>query len=237
MSTSCRSLRTSVTARSNRNPSTPISSTQYRSESITSRRTCGCDVSTELPVPVTSYIVPPVGEPVVRAVVDPAEAQRRPVEAALGGVVVDHVEDHFDARGMERGDHRLELGHLLTARTGRRERRVRREEVQRVVAPVVRQAAGRDRRLGQEVVDRQQFDRGDAELGQVVDHRRVRQTGVRAALVLRYVGMQLREALRVQLVDDRLAPGTGLLIGGGGSESATTTPTGTCPAESPSEES
>ena len=151
-----------------------------------------------------------VCEPVVRAVVDAAEAQRRPVEPALGGVVVDHVEDHFDAGGMERGDHRLELGHLLTARARGRVRRVGREEAEGVVTPVVRQAAGRDRGFGQEVVDRQQLDRRHPEVGQIADHGRVRETGVRPALVLGYVGMEFGEALGVQLVDDRLAPVHGL---------------------------
>jgi hypothetical protein len=53
-STWCRSSRIKVVTRSNRNPSTPISVTQYRSESITIRSTPGSDVSTELPHPVTS---------------------------------------------------------------------------------------------------------------------------------------------------------------------------------------
>ena len=34
---------------------------------------------------------------------------------ALGGVVVDDVEDHLDARPVQRPDHRLELQHLLAA--------------------------------------------------------------------------------------------------------------------------
>jgi hypothetical protein len=39
-----------------------------------------------------------VDEPVVGLVVDAAERQRRTEVVALGGVVVDHVEDHLDAR-------------------------------------------------------------------------------------------------------------------------------------------
>ena len=50
-----------------------------------------------------------------RRVVDAAERQRRPQVVALGGVVVDHVEDDLDAGRVQRLDHRLELGHLLAA--------------------------------------------------------------------------------------------------------------------------
>ena len=52
-------------------------------------------------------------QPVVRRVVDALEAQRRAEVVALGGVVVDHVEDHLDAGLVHRLHHRLELLHLL----------------------------------------------------------------------------------------------------------------------------
>ena len=63
-------------------------------------------------------------QPVVRRVVDALEAQRRAEVVALGGVVVDHVEDHLDAGGVHRLDHRLELLHLLAGVCRRRRRRV-----------------------------------------------------------------------------------------------------------------
>ena len=42
------------------------------------------------------------GQAVVGRVVDAAEAERRPEVVALGGVVVDHVEDHLDAGAVQR---------------------------------------------------------------------------------------------------------------------------------------
>ena len=48
-------------------------------------------------------------QPVVRGVVDTLEAEHRAQVVALGGVVVDDVEDHLDARAVERLDHPLEL--------------------------------------------------------------------------------------------------------------------------------
>ena len=52
-------------------------------------------------------------QPVVGGVVDAAHRQRRPQLVALGGVVVDHVEDHLDAGGVQRPHHHLELLHRL----------------------------------------------------------------------------------------------------------------------------
>ena len=48
------SWRASVAARSNRNPSTCISVSQYRSESMISRSVTGFPAFSELPVPVVS---------------------------------------------------------------------------------------------------------------------------------------------------------------------------------------
>ena len=76
-------------------------------------------------------------QPVVGRVVDAAEAQRRPALVALGGVVVDHVEDDLDARRVQRTHHRLELAHLLAPAAAGAVRRMRGEVPQRVVAPVV----------------------------------------------------------------------------------------------------
>ena len=105
---------------------------------------------------------------------------------------------------VQRRDHLLELPHLLAERADRAVRGVRGEVAEGVVAPVVGQAAADQERLGDEVVHRQQLDRGDAEVDQVLDHRRVGQPGVRPAQVLRHRRVQPGEALDVQLVDDRL---------------------------------
>ena len=89
------------------------------------------------------HVVPPVvrHQPVVGGVVDALEAEHRAEVVALGGVVVDDVEDHLDPRAVERLHHPLELAHLLAVPAGRRVERVRREVADRAVAPVVRQAA------------------------------------------------------------------------------------------------
>ena len=89
-------------------------------------------------------------EPVVALVVDAAEAEHRPEVVALGGVVVDDVEDHLDAGAVQRLHHALELAHLVV---GRRVQRVRREVADRRVAPVVREPAVVQEALVGDVVD------------------------------------------------------------------------------------
>ena len=82
------------------------------------------------------------------------------------------------------------------------------EEADRVVAPVVGQPARGDLRLGDEVVHRQQLDRGHAEVGQVVDDGRAGEAGVRPAQLLGHPVVQLGHPLDVQLVDHGVAPPT-----------------------------
>ena len=75
-------------------------------------------------------------EPVVARIVEAAERQRRAELVALGGVVVDDVEDDLDAGGVQaaHGD-----AHLVDRAVGE-VARLGREEAERVVAPVVAQA-------------------------------------------------------------------------------------------------
>jgi hypothetical protein len=143
---------------------------------------------------------------VVAAVVEAAEAQGRPAGARLGRVVVDHVEDDLEPGEVEVLDHLLELGDLLAAVTGRRVRVVRGEEAQRVVAPVVDQAALGEIGLGEELVHGQQLDRRHAEVLEVVGHRGRRQAGVRPAELLGHPVVQGGHALDVHLVDHGVAP-------------------------------
>ena len=65
---------------------------------------------------VVDVVAPVVGrEPVVGGVVDALERERRPELVALGGVVVDDVEDHLDPGVVEVRDHLLELGEAKSA--------------------------------------------------------------------------------------------------------------------------
>jgi hypothetical protein len=118
----------------------------------------------------------------------PRKARVGPEVVALGGVVVDHVEDDLDAGPVQVADHRLELQHLLAAAAAGAVGVVRREETDGVVAPVVGQALLDQRRVVDELVHRHELDRGDAEGLQVLEHHRVGHRRVRPADLLRDVG-------------------------------------------------
>ena len=67
--------------------------------------------------------------------------------------------------------------------------------------------------LVHEGVDREQLHRSDAELLQMLDHRRGGEAGVGAAKLLRDLGMALREALDMDFVD-RACPARACAAGG-----------------------
>ena len=100
---------------------------------------------------------------------------------ALGGVVVDDVEDHLDAGLVKRPDHGLELRDGAARVLVRRVLVVRCEEAECVVAPVVSQSKVEQAVVVQELVHRHEFDRGDVQRFEVVDDRRMAQAGVGAA--------------------------------------------------------
>ena len=139
---------------------------------------------------------------VIRLVVRAAERQRRPGVVALAGVVVDDVEDHLDAGGMQRLHRRAQAGGAVGAEVAR----LGREIVERRVAPIVAQALLHEETVVGERLDGQQLHGGDADLDEVVDDRRVAERGVGAAHGAGQVGVQLAQPLEVGLVDDRVAP-------------------------------
>ena len=148
-----------------------------------------------------------VDQPVVRRVVDAAERERRAEVVALCGVVVDDVEDDLDVGPVQLADHRLELRDLLAGLTRRAVGVVRRQEADRVVAPVVGETLLLQGRVVDELVHGHQLDGGHSQVGEVLDHRRMRQPGVRAADLFGDVRVRLGQALDVRLVDHRLVVG------------------------------
>ncbi len=149
-----------------------------------------------------------VVEAVVGAVVQTAEGQRGAVpHRLLRGVVVDDVEDHLDAGRVQRPHRTLDLVHDALRIGGGGIPRVRREEAQRVVAPVVGQAPAHQGGLRGEGLDRQELQAGHAEAREVLDQRRVAERGIGAADLLRYARVPHREPAHVRLVEHHLGPG------------------------------
>ena len=97
-------------------------------------------------------------ETVVGAVIDAAEAQRRPHLVALGGVVIDDVENDFEPGGVQRLHHRLELVYLAGGRVAR----LRCKEADAVVSPVIAQSLFDQQTIVYKGVHWHQLKGGDA---------------------------------------------------------------------------
>ncbi len=151
---------------------------------------------------VITIVLAAVFQHVVDAVFQALEAERGALLVAFGRMVEDHVEDHLDVGGVQRPDHLLELADLAARLLADGVAAVRREEAQRVVAPVVRLR----RTVAEAVengilVDRHQFDGRHAQrlqVGNLLDDAQVR------AGMLDFAAGRLREAADVDFVDDRL---------------------------------
>jgi hypothetical protein len=143
---------------------------------------------------------------VVGGVVGALVRQRRTHVVALGGVVVDDVEDHLDPGVVEGAHHALELLHLVPARARRRVPVVRGQVADRVVAPVVAQPLLDEVAVLRELVDREELDGGHAEAREVVDGLGRGQAGVGATQLRGHRRVGGGEPLDVDLVDDRLVP-------------------------------
>ena len=101
---------------------------------------------------------------------------------------------------MQRLHHRLELVHGVRDAVAR----VRREEADGVVAPVVHEAALHERAVVDERVHREELHGGHAERFQVVHHLRRREAREAALERRRHVRVALRVSAHVHLVDDPL---------------------------------
>src|SRR4029077_17151792 len=79
-------------------------------------------------------------QPVVGEIIDSAQTERWAKMISFPGMIVNHVENHFDASTMQAPHHRFELGDLLTHLSTAGISCMRSEKAHWVVAPVVRQA-------------------------------------------------------------------------------------------------
>jgi len=162
-----------------------------------------------IPAPAEVHVEPRVVlfQPVVRGIVDPPEAQRRPQMVALGGVVVHHVEDHLDPGRVQRFHHRLEFVYLPVPLSGGRIAVVRGEVADGAIAPVISETLTDREIVRHELVHRHQLDSGHTEALQVADDGRVSQPRIRALQLRRNLWMTPRQATDMDLVDDRVGVG------------------------------
>ena len=141
-------------------------------------------------------------QPVIRRVIEAPKRQGRAKVIAFGGVVVDHVQNHFDPGVMEPIHHRTESGNTGWPRVAR----FRCEKADGVVPPVIHKSARAQRAFGFDRLHRQQLDCRHTQVGQMIQHLRRRQPVKRAACGIRYVRVQLRGTAHVCFVDKRFVP-------------------------------
>src|SRR5579883_678950 len=112
----------------------------------------------------------PRHQKIITAVVDALEREDRAEVIAFVGVIEDDVEDHFDAGAVEGFDHVTKFAQVAALRGVHAVSRLGSEKPHRAVTPVIRQgtAIHGAQDIGFiEIEYRQQFDRGDAKVGQV----------------------------------------------------------------------
>ena len=145
-------------------------------------------------------------ESVVAGIVDAAHGEDGAGVVALGGVVIDDIENHFDPCRVEHPHHFLEFIHGILGAGGAKTR-IGRKVAERVVAPVVHEAAIDDMLLVGMEMNGHQLDGGDAEALEVGDGSLAGQTRVGAAQFFGNLGMPLCEALHMKFVENRVVPG------------------------------
>ena len=123
---------------------------------------------------------------------------------ALGGMVVNDIENHLDARFVKRLDHLFEFLNLLADLTARGVFIVRRQITDRIVAPVVSQAALEQMRIVNKLMDGHELHCGDAETREIFDRFGMAQAGVGSAQLFRNVRMLFRKTFDVHFVNYRL---------------------------------
>ncbi len=140
--------------------------------------------------------------PVVGQIIDTAERKRRPGLIAFGRMVVNHVQDDLKAGVVECLDHLLELAnHFRRSLRVARIPRLRSEESQRVVAPIVPQSPVDEMSVLDEGMHRHQFERGNTQFFQVFDDRLGRHPRIGAAQVLRDLRMHFAHSANMRFVD------------------------------------
>ena len=118
---------------------------------------------------VVDVIAPLVRQqPIVGTIVDTFEGQRRPELISLCRVVVNHVQDHFDAGIVKPRHHFLEFRKGEIGNAGVATRRGKKRN--RIVAPVIGEPLVDQMLVGDEGVHRQQFDGRHPKAADVIEH-------------------------------------------------------------------
>src|SRR5215468_2319341 len=79
-------------------------------------------------------------QPVIGGIIDTAETERGAQMISFSGVIVNHIENHFQTSRVQAAHHRFELGDLLAHLPTAGILSMRSEKADRVVAPIISKA-------------------------------------------------------------------------------------------------
>src|ERR1044071_5323788 len=116
-------------------------------------------------------------QPVIHWIIDASKRQSGAELISLGGVVVNDIQDHFDARRVQRFDHCLEF----SDGPGGGIARFGGEESYGVVAPIIPQAPRNQMTVVNECVYGHEFDRSYSQTREVINDGSCGQSGICAA--------------------------------------------------------
>src|SRR4051812_48573139 len=130
--------------------------------------------------------------------------------AAFAGVIVDDIQNHLDPSLVIDGNHRLEsVDGIAVKKT-----LIGCEKPDAVIAPVVAEASLHKSPVIDGGVDRQEFDRGNAEAGEMVDDSRRGQACEGSFQPVRYTAIEPCQSCDMSFIDDGIRPRpTGLAFG------------------------
>ena len=110
---------------------------------------------------------------VVDAIVYAAKTQGGPQVAALGGVVVDHVQQHLNARFVQIAHHLLKFRRVVAGHISG----MGGEKIERVIPPIIYQSTFDEEVLVNKKMDRQQLHAGHTQLLEIAHHGFAAQSG------------------------------------------------------------
>src|SRR5687768_4017626 len=135
----------------------PVSETIHHETQNVGQVRSECIAGTRVVV-VKSFFI---HQPVVGYVIYTLERQGWTEVITLCGVIIHHIQDHFNSRFVKFLYHCLEFSYLFATHSAGRIARVRRKEPNAIISPVVCQAFFYEMTVCDKMMNREQFNGGD----------------------------------------------------------------------------
>ena len=121
-------------------------------------------------------------------------------------MVVNDIDDDLYAFTVQSLDHGLELRQLLSQCSRRGVAGLRRKKADRIVSPIVREAAVDEKFVCDELVNRHHLYGCDPQGSEIVDNGWMGESRISASQFLRHFGVTSGESSYMHFIDQRLVP-------------------------------